>query len=101
MCINEQLRTIIKQFTSRSKCFHARGVMRLTNIRLITTIAICMGFAFQTRAADTPAAPAGTVQRTVKLVMTMSEGANAQYIYVSPPEGGASVKLLVSGDAKK
>src|SRR5258706_4415483 len=82
---------------------HARagGIMRW-NVRLIALGLTCFVWAFtvHVRAADAPKAPE-TAQHTVKLVMTMSEGANAQYIYVSPPEGGASVKLLVSGDAKK
>ncbi|MDB5319888.1 MAG: hypothetical protein JWN40_1519 [Phycisphaerales bacterium] len=69
------------------------------NVRLIAVTLILITVASQTRlrAADAPE----TVQRTVKLISTMSEGVNAQYIYVAPPEGGASVKLLVSGDAKK
>src|SRR6478672_5894324 len=71
--------------------------MRPTNVFLIA-----IAFTFTStisRAADTPKPP-DTVQRTVKLVTTTSD-AGAQYILVSPPEGGASVKLLLSGDAKK
>jgi hypothetical protein len=51
------------------------------------------------RAAD-QTKPPDTASHTVKLVATTSD-AGAQYILVSPPEGGASVKLLLSGDAKK
>jgi hypothetical protein len=75
------------------------------NVRVkkhIAVVVILTAVAFQTwlRAADAPKTP-DAAPHTVKLISTMSEGANAQYIFVSPPEGGAAVKLLLSGDAKK
>ena len=73
--------------------------MRPKNVCLIVIALAFITFTIPSRAADTPKPP-DTLQRTVKLVTTTSD-AGAQYIVVSPPEGGASVKLLLSGDAKK
>src|SRR5260221_14466781 len=50
------------------------------------------------RAADPTKAP-DAVQHTVKLITSTSEN-SAQYILVTPPEGGAAIKLLLTGDAR-
>jgi hypothetical protein len=73
--------------------------MRLTNVCLIAIALTFITSTIPSRAADASKPPDNAPQ-TVKLVATSSE-AGAQYIIVSPPEGGTTVKLLLSGDAKK
>src|SRR2546430_10237484 len=53
----------------------------------------------RSRPAD-PTKTADAVQRTVKLITTTSEN-TAEYILVTPPEGGAPIKLLLTGEARK
>jgi hypothetical protein len=64
----------------------------------IALMLVIHAFDARSRAADPPKT-ADPVQRTVKLIMNSSENA-AYYIFVTPPEGGAAIKLLLTGDAR-
>jgi hypothetical protein len=62
------------------------------------TAPLVLALSASLRAADSPG-KAGAPQ-TVRFLAPASE-AETEYIFVSPPEGGRPIKLLLTGDAKK
>jgi len=65
---------------------------------LALTATLVLALAASVSAVDSPGK--ATAPQTVRFLAPASE-AQTEYIFVSPPEGGQPVKLLLTGDAKK
>jgi len=68
---------------------------------LALTATLVLVFTASLRAADSPGKASASGQpQTVRLVSVTSEG-GSEYIFVSAPEGGQPIKVMLTGEAKK